>query len=712
MIHTENPNEPIPHKTAKKAGFITVVVIGFLTVMLLLSFNLYKRYSQQVKLSTVGDKNAVARYFLESYAADILWQIRKGRNQEGTALFEAFRNGTAVTLCPVDYRPSSMIKQLAEELGITIGPMVVNFDALEPLTFSPAAFRIDSGNEEKKGHLAILCEISYDNRDYCLEVRQPFKVVMTATPVLRKFVLFFDQLHLEQTEPFGVRDKINTIPIRNNRAPAQYSPLTLYGWDFENRDINGQVFLGADDHEIRLNLVGGAFQNNPSESRADLEDLWQISPSAFDITAGLTEFDQEELLKDSRGNPLIIRGASIPMTYRGHYSRIGLLGFSDEILDSEFLGNFKIENFLSGDPSFNSLRYPDFGMKQSATLRLFGNRVLEEFKGFPRDVFGKVYSRFFLLSFFDAPSIGVPIAFNPNPAHTITVPQYGGAQNLPFRPVSGTYTDYMSRVVSGGAASAVFGAKANVPTNRDAEFRHKLMESTDFAGSDGLKLSRGFSDISEAWFPLAPGTSDARPAIVSGSCFERISKFYRSGDDFKKAAGLRDHNKQKFWIDGVVYVNGSLDLSEGISTDNIRGGIVLVNGEIKLGDVTRNIGTTLNTAAFAAIKNLQLDQLLTFVSLNGQKIALTGKRYYGVQLLSFKPGLYGPVEQIAFDDGNELVFIGGMGMNTPNLAVISRQLKNRGIFPFINYLPAMAAEVNSYTVNIDERIEQYEFTVR
>ncbi len=698
--------------TAKKSGFITVVVIGFLTIMLLLSFNLYKRYSQQARLSTVGDQSAVARYFLESYAADILWQIRMARNDEGTAMFASFRNGTAVTICPVDYKPSSLLEELAEELGITIGPMVVNFDAVEPLTFSPSAFLTESGNEEKKGRLAILCEISYGDRNYGLEVRQPFKVVMTATPVLRKFVLFFDQLHLDQTEPFGVRDKINTIPIRNNRAPAQNSPLTLYGWDFENRDINGQVFLGDDNHEIRLNLVGGAFQDNPSEIRTDLEDLWQISPSAFDITAAITEFDQEELLKDSRGNPLIIRGASIPMTYRGHYSRIGLLGFSDEILDSEFLGNFRVENFLSGDPSFNGLRYPDFGMKQSSSLRLFGNRVLEEFQGFPRNIFGRVYSRFFLLSFFDAPSIGVPIAFNPDPAHTITVPQYGGAQNLPFRPVSGTYTDYMSRVVSGGEPSAVFGEKANVPTNRDAEFRHKLMESGDFAGSDGLKLSRGFSDIATVWFPAASGNSNSRPEIVSGSSFERISRFYKNGDDFKKAAGLKDPNEQKFWVDGVVYINGPLDLSEGISTGNIRGGVVMVNGEIKLGNVTRDIGETLNTRAFASIKQLQLDQMLTFVSLTGQKIALTGKRYYGVQLLSFKPGLPGPVEQIAFDDGNELVFIGGMGMSTPDLAGISRQLKNRGIFPFFNYLPAMAAEVNSYTVNIDERIEQYEFTVR
>lgn len=699
-------------RTTAKGGFITVVVVGVLAVMLLLSFNLYKRYSQQAKLAMVGDQSAVARYFLESYAADILWQIRKKRNIPGTTLFESFRSGTSVSLCPLFYLPSSPIRELADELGINIGPMVVNFATLEPLSYSPAAFRIDAANEEKKGQLVILCEINYGGRDYSLEVRQPFKVVMTATPILRKFILFFDQLHLEQTEPCGVRDKINTIPIRNNRAPAQYAPLTLYGWDLVNRDINGQVFLGADNHEIRLNLVGGAFQNSPSESRADLEDLWQISPSAFDITSAITEFDQEELLKDSHGNPLIVRGASIPMTYRGHYSRIGLLGFSDEILDSDFLGNFKIENFLAADPSFNSLRYPDFGMKQASTLRLFGNRVLEEFKGFPRDVFGKVYSRFFLLAFFDAPSIGVPIAFNPNPAHSITVPQYGGAQNLPFRPVSGTYTDYMSRVVSGGAPSSIYGEKANVPTNRDAEFRHQLLESPDFAGSDGLKPCRGFSDITPAWFPAVERNPDSRPPITAGSVLERVSKFYRTGEDFKKAAGLKDAENQRFWVDGVVYVNGPLDLSEGITTDNIRGGLVLVNGEIKLGDVTRSIGSNLNAATFAAIKKIQLDRMLTFVSLSGQKIALTGKRYYGVQLLSFRPGLSGPVDQISFDDGNELVFIGGLGMNTPNLAAISRHLKNRGIFPFFNYLPALAADVCSYTVNIDERIEQYEFTVR
>lgn len=146
MIFNTQPYSHKQIKPADKTGFITVVVVGILAVMLLLSFNLYKRYSQQVKLSMVGDQSAVARYFLESYAADILWQIRKKRNTPGTTLFESFRNGTSVSLCPLFYQPSSPIRELADELDISIGPMVVNFDTLEPLSYSPSAFHIDAAN--------------------------------------------------------------------------------------------------------------------------------------------------------------------------------------------------------------------------------------------------------------------------------------------------------------------------------------------------------------------------------------------------------------------------------------------------------------------------------------------------------------------------------------------------------------------------------------
>lgn len=692
-------------------GFALPLILGVLMIMLILAFSLHTRFSQQASQSRTADQSAVARFFLESCTSDVLWQIRRSRNDRSTSVFSAFRNGVNQSDCPINYQPSSLIEELARELQIKIGTVSASFKGLKPLTFNQAAFSSTGENHEKQGNLIISCNISLQKRDYSLETAYPFKVVMTTTPVLRSFVLFFDQLHLEQSEPFGSRDKINIIPIRNNFAPPYQSPVSLYGWAFDQREMNGNVFLGKDNEHIRLNLVGGAFQRSSPTSRMNLEDLWQISPSAFSITSGMSEFDQEELLNDANGNPLIVRGASIPMVYRGHFARIGLLGFSDELLDSGFFGNFKLENFLAEDPSFAPMRFPEYNLKQASALRLFGNQIFSDFTGFQRNVYGQVWSRFFLLSFFDAPSVGVPIAYNANPSHSITVPQYGGAQRIPFKPVSGDYTSHMSRIVSGNGETSILGDEARVPANRDAETQHQILTATDFPALDGLKPARNFSDIAAAWFPIPAGTGTKRPEIKPGSVLERVSKWYRNGADFKKDCGLQDSRHQKFWVDGIVYVNGPLDLSEGITTDDIRGGIVLVNGPIRLGNVTRELDQTMSDQAMKTIKEMPLHQVLTFVSLSGEKITLTGNKYFGVQLFSFKPGLAGPIQQLSFAKGEEMVFIGGIGMSTPQLAEITRQLPNRGVYPYFNYLPALAGADNHYSVNIGENIEFYEFQV-
>ena len=80
------------------------------------------------------------------------------------------------------------------------------------------------------GALGIVCQITLDKAQFTLDTRYPFKVVLLTTPIIRKFLMFFDQLHLEQLNPFGTQDRLNVVPIRNNIPQDNRAPLSLFGW--------------------------------------------------------------------------------------------------------------------------------------------------------------------------------------------------------------------------------------------------------------------------------------------------------------------------------------------------------------------------------------------------------------------------------------------------------------------------------------------------
>ncbi|HNV70763.1 MAG TPA: hypothetical protein PKO06_13765, partial [Candidatus Ozemobacteraceae bacterium] len=134
---------------------------------------------------------------------------------------------------------------------------------------------------------------------------------------------------------------------------------------------------------------------------------------------------------------------------------------------------------------------------------------------------------------------------------------------------------------------------------------------------------------------------------------------------------------------------------------------VLVKGPIVLGDVTRGLagGRTLKKD----LEKLNQNQLLTFVSLTGDKITLTGTRYYGVQIISLRPGLGRPVQQLGFDKGSGVAFMGGICLSTPVLESLTRQLSTS---PMIDYLATFGATSASYSVHIDEQVRDYEFSVQ
>lgn len=691
-------------------GSVFLVVIGFLAVMLALGLALSRRFSGQAQVTTVADQSTAVRYLLESVAADVLWQIRRSRNRPEDAVFRDFRSGTGVSTVSLAYQPSPPVAALARRLGAVIGPNppVATLHDVKSLDYDVSAWRKVGQNQEKGGVLSILCGARAFDRQFSLEVRFPFQVVLVTTPLLRRFILFFDQFHLEQTSPFGHHDQINTVAIRSNLPQRNRTPLTLYGWDFQNRDRNGAVFLGSDDKKIYLNLVGGRFDEDAH--RPDLEDLWQISPSAFEVTAGYQEFGEEALLNDDEGRPLYVRGAGIPLEYRGHSARFGILGFSEEIggFGSSLLGDFKLSNFLTQDPSFTELSQTGDSLQQASALRLRGNRLQRQFPGFARDIYGNVFARFFLLSFFEAPSVGSPIYCSSNPDQELSFEQYGNAQRITFKPVRGRYCNFMSRIVSGGKDVPGLGDAASVPLHRDQDDKHVLLRSSHVPATDGLKPANALAALGGSWFANGPFDGPGgRPRHVPGNVLGRVDRYFRTQADFKKAVGLSGPGAPRCWIDGVVYVHEPLVLTEGIDTADIRGGVVLVRGPIKLGNVAR--GQTQAAGFLAAAAGLAQHQVLTFVSLTGDEIALTGNRYLGVQVFSFRPGLARPTSQLSFQQGTDFVWLGGMGVSTPMIDRLSRQLVQRGVFPLLNFLPALGAAEASYTVNIRDKVVGYEF---
>ncbi|HNV71120.1 MAG TPA: Tad domain-containing protein, partial [Candidatus Ozemobacteraceae bacterium] len=582
-----------------RRGSIFAIIIGLLAVMLILALSLSRRFSGQARLVSVADQATIARYFLESYAGDVLWQIRRGRNDATSKVFPAFRGGTTVPVINFDYRPSSMIAELARDLRITLGPddPVAYFAEVKTLPYDAQAFRVVKANEEKRGLLGIVCQITYEKRVYTLDQQIPFKVVLPVTPVLRKFVLFLDQLHLEQEMAIGDQDAINIMPIRRNYVRDNSVPLTLFGQPgAKARERNGKVFLGSDEKKIYLNLVGGLLGGDQGR-KEDRTDLWQISPSAFDATAGHETFQVQELMRDEENKPLLVRGAGIPLVYQGHYARFGLLGYSEEIGDpsSSALGDFKLNNFLKNDPSFVEYQRSSRGLTRASALRLQGDapfgllpadiveKMIDSYRGYERDIYGKVFARFFLLSFFFAPSVGSPIHFSDNPDQELSFDQYGNAEMITFKPKSGRYGNYMSRIVSGGKAPASLGREANIPLNRNSDYDHKLLEARDFPECDGLRLAGPFSRVGEAWFGRGPFDGPGgRPRLKEENITSRICRHFRTQSDFKKAVGLSGPDEKRCWVDGVVYVHEPLTLREGITCENVRGGVVLVKGPIVL----------------------------------------------------------------------------------------------------------------------------------
>jgi len=711
-------------------GSIFLTIICILSVMLIFAFTISRRFSGQTQILALGDNSATARYFLESCIDDVLRQLKLGVNDESNPLYNTFRSGTGNGQINLAYTPTTAINALGSRFSIARdGSPSVTFEQTAALKFPTDVFSVTGGNEEKKGLIRIICKARFEGKRYAMTATFPFKVVMRMQPLIRHFQLFCDRIHTEQPSPFRDADGLNIIPVRDRQIynPDEFGmPLTLYPAPKHEVDPvkNGRIFLGSDEKRILLNLVGGP-RDRRSDERSPLyvEDLWQVSPSAFTVNTTNERFQYEEIYTDINGKQVKLPRLRIPLVSRGHFANLGLAGFCWELANpgSGYLGEgFDLDNFLRGDPSYTELTRDRNALAKGSSLRLHGHSLMfleenenGELGGFPREIYGNVFARFAVLSFFQFPSGGAPIAYSPNSNQTLNFSQFGGVQSISFTPKTGKYANYMSRIVSGGVSGTSVTEESDIPINVDKDGNHKLLAGSDLGPLDGLKAIGPLSRFAGAWFQLPKfSETDGRPKTDETTVAARISRYFKTQKDFKTCVGL-DRKPARCWIDGTVYIDERLDLPQGITTKDIRGGTVLVKGPITLGSVTRGMtDLTPESGLQKAIPELKQQEMLTFVSLTGDKMILAGNAYLGVQIVSLKEGMANQLEPLS---GDRFAFCGGLAISSPGMKNVVKKLKpsvaDSPWFPYFAYVPAMAEEKAMYAVWIGDYQEEYEFAL-
>ncbi|MBI3037815.1 hypothetical protein HYY75_02010 [bacterium] len=711
----------------KPNGSVTFILIGLVSVMIIFAFALSRRFSGHTQIFTLVDSTQVARNFLESYVGDVYRQVRILVNQNDSEVFKAFREpGKGDRQIKIKYEACELLKKLQDELKIDLdGEPTVSLASMTPMGY-PSILVVpkESAGAEKYGDLTIRCTIKFNKHKYSLTVKHLFKVVMRLTPMLREFILFCDQFHLEQKSPFGSQDLVNILEMKNGMVPPARYPWVLDSFGSgDNKERNGRVFLGGDSRNIFLNLGGEARFNG-----SIFGDLWQISPKFFSVAKDEPDlqFKKEAIFPKGFGNEQVeLRGLRIPLKkYRGHSAIMGIVGFCAEIDDKDDIGFFKnssrdIDTFLKPDPSFKELsQFDRKSLANSSALRLRGlfKPALSstplpddlQYSGPDREIFGNVFGRFFLLTFFSFGSMsggGQELIYGssaPPPyydySHTISISFADSAQH--------PYSEYMSRVVSGGADFSGTTIPANYfKINQEGGKQEggKVLTYTDFHPKDNLALSKPFDTFAEEWFQIFPaGSTQAKKNVQA-----RICKFFKNQSKFKESIGFPD----RFWVDGVVYIDGPLDLKEGISTSDIRGGVVLVKGPITLGNISRGLSDISKTPMELLEKKIEgitQDKFLTFVSINGGLINLVGDKHLGVQLISLRPRLSAPTDQIKWTQSDQVWFAGGIAVSTPNLKQRVQDFKN---VPLFLYAPHMSDEKPSLAAYIDSPLKGYAFYV-
>lgn len=84
-------------------------------------FALSRRMRGHTQLLTLSDQTQITRYFLESYAGDVLQQINSSVNKLDSEVFNKFRSTSRNGRIGAEfYNPSEMLQELADELRAEI----------------------------------------------------------------------------------------------------------------------------------------------------------------------------------------------------------------------------------------------------------------------------------------------------------------------------------------------------------------------------------------------------------------------------------------------------------------------------------------------------------------------------------------------------------------------------------------------------------------
>lgn len=723
-----------------RRGTVTVILLGLISVIVVFVFSLSRRLSSHTQLLTIGDHTQIARYYLESYTGDVIRQIGQQANDPKSDVYKLFRQaGTGEFTIPAGtFQPNSLLAGLKKELGIEhAGAPKINVRGQKALPYPNIVQMPDTLNGlEKRGYLSISCSIKFNKRPYTMAVRAPFLVVMRMTPVLREFVLFCDRINLEQQRPFGSQDRINLTFTKDSdhpkpeEVPANYASYKGQPWvlwftekGFNNKDKCGRVFLGADDKRIYLNLAGEKnFNLTENDKPGFMSDLWQVFPEWIKVNKQGDRFQLQPIFLDSTGKAISLRGIDVPLKFRNHMAKIGILGFSHEITDDAEDGIFAnssrtLRDIMGPDPAFQALINDNpQALALASSLKLFGmngeaTNPDTPYYGPMREVFGNVFGRFLMVTFFEYPSAqggGQPLPYNPNsnfqPPPFSTFNNISQVQFTPAEPGQ-QYGDYMSRVVSGGLDAGGAAIDTYLCVNPDSKKTRRPFGFKDFAPADGVRLRGNFDTFGPAWFAIDPKKRPGDPALSTVQ--SRITRTFANQAAFMKAVG---DGTTTFHVDGVVYVKGSLNLKD-ITTNDVRGGVILVEKDITLGNITRGLKLEQDEEAMMTdlpkkIDEMQQEEILTFVSLSGS-IKLVGYKQFGVQLISMNQNVGVPCDQISWEAVKRPVFCGGIAVNTPNLKERVREFGKAGKAPIFFYVPAMADPKPSVAVGVKSYMEGY-----
>ena len=773
------------NKFRYKNGNITIILIFVILVMVTMTTAISRRMSGHTQLLMLSDYTQISRYFLETYMSAVMQQFRDEVRDPNSAIAKKIcSNITGEQNLSGDFQFKPELKKFINELAEKYHPKITFKDPkikltsdTEPIGY-PDGIVPKPGTEEveKIGTIELIVMCTFNNRDYTLKVQYPFSVVYRLTPIIKDFIVFADNIYEEQRADVGVNDKINLLYIEHgavneNITPdvaninGKIRPFVLIGDPFfgltDIGSATGNVYFGPSDKAIYLNLAGITPRGGETgDTVVDGNELFLVNPKSLGLKK--TTSLSEETVVFPLGINVRSYGASkddIPL--KTGNARMGFMGFCKEFPELFVGANRQLSDFLGVEPNINDTYWSmikDKDLNQylsfASGIKVFGykNQDYTEdnshgYRNEFRNVFGNVFARFIILTFWEPGSAqGEPLVYSQNLTVETRPPAekpiaLGHVINFVTLedPVTGTKLDYqdcMSRIIS-GMDFARYGEypKMFMPINLNYESdKREIFQEDKFLPQDGFTITKKFDKFAETWFNFSDRQEDDATPLE-----KRIGRAFDDPKKFLDAVGYNNKDKQKFMVNGVVYVKGDLDLSKGmdLDKDSCSGGIVLVDGNITLGNITR--GEAVDAGSFNLTSNqangldyfrkwsepdydngkyyIGSDKILTFVCLKqGGVINVTGNVLLGVQLVNFT-NPRGTQPQITWniaDKNKDLVFYGSLACNRLELA---QMLKSFGELrssdpkinaPFFFYPPVMTNEDNPpLAVQIKENMRSY-----